>query len=474
MTQVHAFTDDALGTADAVELSTQIKRGRYSVNEVLQASVARLAHVNPQLNAVVAFDLLQAQARAQAMPKNGLLYGVPTLIKDNLDLKGFVTQFGSEAIQPNVALADGTVTQQVLASGLIALGKSSLPEFGLNASTEFMRQPPTRNPWHLDYSSGASSGGAAALVAAGVVPIAHANDGGGSIRIPAACCGLVGLKPTRGRLIKQDAARFTPIDLVVDGVVTRTVRDTAYFFAEAERYYRNPKLPPLGLVSYASQKRLRIGVVYDSPIGSETDLETRAAVKQTAQLLERLGHQVEECSLPFTRQFADDFSTYWGMLAFLISQFGDKILSTALDADKLDHLTRGLAKRYRNKVLSTPQVIYRLYQAKARYASVFERYDVILSPVLAHITPEQGYLSPQQDFDQLLDRLLNYVSFTPINNITGTPAISLPLGQTAQGLPIGVHLAAATGQDRILLELAYQLEAAQPWRHLYQQATASV
>lgn len=467
MTQVHAFTNDVLGHDDAVGLSACIKRGACSVDEVLQASLQRLQQVDPQINASVAYNLEQARQRAQATAKNSLLYGVPTFIKDNLDLAGYPTLMGSEAIQPGIARVDGAVTQQILSSGLIALGKSRMPEFGLNASTEYMRQSPARNPWHLDYSTGASSGGSAALVAAGVVPIAHANDGGGSIRIPAACCGLVGLKPTRGRLLRQDASKVMPIDLVVDGVVTRSVRDTAYFFAEAERYYRNPKLPALGLITYPTQTRLRIGVLYDSPIGSQTDAETRHTLQHTAQLLERLGHQVDECSIPFSRQFADDFTTYWGMLSFLTLQFGDKIFATPMAREQLDHLTQGLAGFYRQRLRHTPQVLYRLRRAKARYAAVFDRYDVILSPVLSHTTPALGYLSPQQDFDQLLKRLLEYVSFTPINNITGSPAISLPIGRSTQGLPIGVHLAAAEGQDRRLLELAYQLEAAQPWQHLY-------
>jgi len=469
MTQVHAFADDALGQDDAVALSARIKRGACSVDDVLQAAMQRLQQVDPQINAVVEHNLEQARQRAQATAKNGLLYGVPAFIKDNLDLAGYATRMGSDAIAPHPARRDGAVTQQMLSSGLIALGKSRLPEFGLNASTEYMRQPPARNPWHLDYSTGASSGGSAALVAAGVVPIAHANDGGGSIRIPAACCGLVGLKPTRGRLLKQDASKVMPIDLVVDGVVTRSVRDTAYFFAEAERHYRNPKLPALGLVNYPTQTRLRIGVLYDSPIGSQTDAETRHTVKQTALLLERLGHQVEECSLPLTRQFADDFTTYWGMLSFLMMQFGDKILATPVAREQLDSLTHGLASFYRKRALTTPQVIYRLHRAKALYAQVFERYDIVLSPVLAHTTPTLGHLSPQQEFDQLLDRLLSYVSFTPINNITGAPAITVPMGRSTHGLPIGVHLASSDGQERRLLELAYQLEAAQPWQHLYHQ-----
>lgn len=184
----------------------------------------------------------------------------------------------------------------MLSQGYICLGKSTLPEFGFNASTEPAQGDPTRNPWNLDYSCGASSGGAAALVAAGVVPIAHANDGGGSIRIPAACCGLVGLKPTRGRVVDNDAARDLPVNIISDGVVTRSVRDTAGFLAYAESWFKNRKLPAIGHVQGPpSGRQLRIGLVLDSINGHPpTDPETRLTVEQTARYLEKLGGHIIE------------------------------------------------------------------------------------------------------------------------------------------------------------------------------------
>ncbi|HSW14141.1 MAG TPA: amidase, partial [Solimonas sp.] len=356
---------------------------------------------------------------------------------------------------------------QYLAQGFTVLGKSRLPEFGFNASTEFIGGlPPTRNPWHTDYSSGASSGGAAALVAAGVVPIAHANDGGGSIRIPAACCGLVGLKPTRGRFIDGEQARSLPVNIVSEGVVTRSVRDTARFFAGMEQAWRNPKLPAIGQVEGPGRRRLRIGLVRDSINGHATDAATRQAVACTAALLESAGHHVEEMPLSVKPSFADDFSLYWGFLAFMSVNFGRQLFHPAFDASKLDKLSLGLAAMYRRQLHKTPLMLYRLRKSRDDYARQFRRYDAVLSPVLAHTTPLLGHLSPEQDFESLFDRLLRYVAFTPLNNAAGSPAISLPMGATAEGLPIGVQLSAAHGAEKTLLELAFELEQAQPWRRI--------
>jgi amidase len=302
---------------------------------------------------------------------------------------------------PKPAPRTGPFAAQLLSTGLAVLGKSRLPEFGFNASTEFMSAEPTRNPWHPDYSSGASSGGAAALVAAGVVPIAHANDGGGSIRIPAACCGLVGLKPSRGRHLDGDQARALPIKIISAGVVTRSVRDTATFFAAADRRAVHPGLLALLGVAGVPGQRVR-----------QTDVR------------------------PVVRP------------------------------GKLDRLSSGLRRLYRRELLRTPSTLLRLSRVKQAYATMFLRHEVVLSPVLAHVTPAIGVLSPRQPFDELLDRLTRYVAFTPLNNVAGSPAISLPTGATAGGLPIGVQLSAAYGDERTLLELAFALEQARPWRRI--------
>lgn len=468
---VHAFRDDALADHDAVALAALLRTGELSASEVTEAAIARAEAVNAALNAIHLPTFEQARALAGRTPA-GVFADVPTFIKDNIDIAGLPTQHGSLAVRPAPAAVSQSFAQQYLAQGLVPLGKSSLPEFGFNASTEFKGRAPTRNPWHTDYSSGASSGGSAALVAAGVVPIAHANDGGGSIRIPAAACGLVGLKPTRSRLADFEVARVLPVNIVADGVVTRSVRDTAHFYAGAERFFHNRALPPIGLVEGPGTRRLRIGLVLDSITGEATDAETRATVLATARLLEGMGHVVEEMPLPITRQFADDFSHYWGMLSFLVSTFGGRIFPGGFDADQLDNLSLGLARLYRRNLWKTPAIIWRLRRSQQQYAEAMQAYDAVLSPVLAHTTPKLGWLSPEQEFEQLFERLTRYVSFTPLNNATGSPAISLPMGATSEGLPIAVHFSGRHGDERTLLELAYALEAAQPFRRIQDMATA--
>jgi amidase len=461
---LHAFSDDILADHDAVAIAALIRSRQVSASEVVAASIAR-AKVVKDLNAVALECYDSALKTADAHP-SGVFAGVPTFIKDNTDLKGLPTGNGSDAVRPRPAKTDSAFAKQYLAQGFVVLGKSRMPEFGFNASTEFLRHAPTRNPWHTDYSSGASSGGAAALVAAGVVPIAHANDGGGSIRIPAACCGLIGLKPTRGRLVDGEAARSLPINIVSEGVVTRSVCDTAHFFAGMEQTWRNPKLPAIGLVEGPGKKRLKIGLMLDSINGHPTDAPTRTTVTDTALQLERLGHHVEEMPLPIKPIFADDFTQYWGMLAFLASTFGQHAFGPGFDPSQLDNLSRGLSSLYKRNILKTPLMLYRLKKSWDDYAKVFRSYDAILTPVLAHTTPKLGYLSPEQPFDQLFDRLLKYVGFTPLNNAAGSPAISLPMGATTQGLPIAAQLSAAHGAERTLLELAFELEQAQPWRRI--------
>lgn len=464
---VHAFRSDALGDHDATALAALIRRGELSAREVAQAAISRAEAMQPRLNGVE-LALFEQALQESAMPKEGVFAGVPTFIKDNTDLKGLPTNQGSAAVNARPAKEDGAFARQFLAQGFVTLGKSRMPEFGFNASTEFMGQAPVRNPWHTEYSSGASSGGAAALVAAGVVPIAHANDGGGSIRIPAACCGLVGLKPTRGRFINAESAASLPVNIIGEGVVTRSVRDTANFFSGMEQTYRNRRLPAVGQVEGPGKRRLRIGLVLDSINGAQTDAETRATVLETARLLERQGHHVFEIPLTIHPRFADDFAIYWGMLSFLVSNFGKQLMSPDFDKAGLDNLSRGLARHYRKHALKTPAVLYRLKKSQDDYARLFTRVDAVLSPVLSHTTPKLGWLSPEQPFEPLFERLLNYVSFTPLNNASGSPAIALPMGATAEGLPIAVHLSGAHGDEKTLLELAFALEEAKGgWRRIH-------
>lgn len=471
MTRAHAFTDDALGTDDASALAARIASGEVDAAEVVAAARARAAAVEPALHAV-AYAAQGDPAPAGAGP----LAGVPTYIKDNIDVAGMPTNHGSAAFTAHPAGKDGPVTRQLRATGLVVLGKSKLPEFGFNASTEYAAgespAEPVHNPWDPAYSSGASSGGAAALVAAGVVPMAHANDGGGSIRIPAAACGLVGLKPTRGRLVNEAADNLLPVRIVSQGVVTRSVRDTAAFFSAAEDHWRNRSLPPVGRVAGPARVRLRVGVVMDSVMGVPTDEETRAAVRATADLLDELGHHVEDTEAPVDRQFADDFVHYWGMLGLLVRATGNRIFHRDFDAAQTDNLTRGLAAHTRSHLSRTPAVLRRLRRSTAAYREAFTRHDVVLTPVLGHTTPLLGHLHPGQPYEELIEKLTSYVGFTPVQNVTGGPAVSLPLGSTSAahpspGLPIGVQLAADLGAERTLLHLAYELEDARPFARIW-------
>jgi len=461
--RVHAFTDDALGEDDAVAIAGRIEHGEVGPAEIIEAAIARTERLDATLNAVT----FPAYDRARATdPAPGPLSGVPAFVKDNTDVAGMPTGFGTAAFRPHPATKDGPFTRQFLGTGLTVLGKSRLPEFGFNASTEFAEGEPTRNPWHTEFSSGASSGGSAALVASGVVPIAHANDGGGSIRIPAACCGLVGLKPSRGRFADSDQARTLPINLIGEGVVTRSVRDTAAFVAAAERYRPAPKLPPVGRVEGPSNRTLRIGLLLDSVSGARTCPQTRAAVEDTATVLEKLGHHVEPVPLPVDAGFVRDFTRYWGMLSFLVSRFGRFTIDRDFDAGRMDNLSRGLRELYRRDLHRTPATLYRLGRVKRAYAAAFAQHDLILSPVLAHVTPKIGHLSPTLPFEELLDRLQQYVAFTPLNNVSGGPAISLPMGASDEGLPIGVQFSAAVGDERTLLDVGYALESERPWRRI--------
>lgn len=463
--RVHAFTDDVLADHDAVALAALLRKKELSPVEVTEAAIARSERIHQSLNAM-SLPLYHTAKLNAEKPLQGVLGGVPTLIKDNTHMRGVPTKQGSRAVSPRAENATGAFAKQFLSLGVNVVGKSALPEFGFNATTEFAEDAPTLNPWNPKFSSGASSGGAAVLVAAGAVPIAHANDGGGSIRIPAACCGLVGLKSTRGRLVDSAETRSLPLNIISEGVVTRTVRDTATFFYGAERYFHNQKLPKIGLVEGPAKRRLRIGMVVDSITGHATCPQTRAAVEQTALVLQRLGHTVEEVPLPVTESFAGDFQFYWSMLSFFVGTFGKRLFGPSFDASQMDGLSSGLASSFKKQFIKTPFVLRRLKRTAHDYANFFQNVDLVLSPVLAHTTPELGYLNPSVPYDELMDRLMRYVSFTPLNNASGGPAISLPMGVTSNDLPIGVQFSAAHGDERTLLEVAFELEQANPWRRI--------
>ncbi len=461
--RVSAFCDDALGADDVVGLRERLDRGSVSAAELVAAAVRRAAAVNDQLNAVVSWV---ADPEVTAAAAAASFAGIPTFIKDNEALAGLATRDGSRATSDRSAQASSVWTSQFVRLGTTPLGKSTLPEFGLTSTTESLLTGATRNPWDTSRSVGGSSGGSAALVAAGVVPIAHANDGGGSIRIPAACCGLVGLKPSRGRITDIAEVDKLPINIVAQGVVTRSVRDTAFYFAEAERDYLNPALPPVGLVTRPGRRRLRVALMTQGHPRLPTDPEVVAEVERTGRLCQSLGHEVEQIDFPYGEQVGIDFLRYWALLSFSIRRFGGRLFGEPFDAAQLEPFTVELAQMFTTSAERVPGSIRRLRRFAKEYTRQFQDYDVMLSPVLAHEAPPIGYLGPLVDPRTHLVRLLRYVSVTPLHNIAGAPAISLPLATSRNGLPIGIHLAADVGQERLLLELALELEEAQPFATL--------
>jgi len=462
MPRVHAFGDDALGELDAVGLADAIRAGLVGRAEVIEAAIARTEAVNPALNGL-AFEAFQQARETAADGATGAFFaGVPTFIKDNVDVAGQPTMRGSDAWVPRAAVADGEFTRLYLATGPVSLGKTQLSEFGFSASAEHPRLGPVRNPWNTDHTAGASSSGSGAFVAAGAVPIAHANDGGGSIRIPAACNGLVGLKPSRGRLPLDPDLRRMPVAIVTNGVVTRSVRDTAAFYREAERGWRNPKLAPIGDVVRPGRQRLRIAVLTRS-VQRDCSPEVRELTLKSASVLEELGHRVEHIDQPpVPETFPDDFVLYWGLLALAMARGGRRAFGDTFDRTRLDGLTLGLARHATRNLHRLPLAITRLRRVHRHSAKFFATYDAVLTPTLADATPRVGYLAPT-DYQQVIDRLMEWVAYTPLQNVTGEPAISLPLAQSADGMPVGMMLSADLGQESLLLELAYELEEARPW-----------
>ena len=467
MRHVNAFGDDALGDLDAVALVDAMRTGRVSATELVEAAIVRAESMNPVLNGLAheRFDQARTQA-ATASRQGGYFDGVPTFIKDNVDVEGMPTMQGTDAWDPRPQAGHGDFAKFFLATGLIPLGKTQLSEFGFSASAEHPRIGAVRNPWDTDYTAGASSSGSGAFVAAGVVPIAHANDGGGSIRIPAACNGLVGLKPSRGRLPLDKMQRQMPVRLVNDGVLTRSVRDTAAFYREGERIWRNRALLPIGAVTGPGSERLRVAVVTRS-LSRDCSPQMRDHTLQTAALLESLGHRVTHLdNNPIPATFADDFLIYWASLAMTLVRTGKRTFGPSFDRSRLDNLTLGLDRHATRNLHRLPLAISRLSRLRKVTERLYRDYDILLMPTLAEETPRIGHLDPTADYQQVIDRLVDWVAFTPLQNATGEPAISLPLNQSDSGMPVGMMFSAPIGHERRLLELAYELEGAKPWARI--------
>lgn len=455
-----ALAKDAYAGLDLMGQAALVKTKKATPVELVDAAIARVQAVNPKLNAVVTDCFEMARDRAKGPLPPSPLSGVPYLIKDLNDVKGVRTSMGSR-LGSHMATGNAALTQSAVDSGMIVIGKTNTPEFGLLATTESVLLGPCHNPWSLDHSTGGSSGGAASAVAAGILPAAHASDGGGSIRIPASCCGLFGMKPSRGRMnLGGDAL---PGDIGVENCVSRTVRDSAMIFSLAEDRSAKAPLKPIGFVPSASTKRLKIAFATMSYFGTEPDADVKASLEATAKLCSGLGHTIVEAKNPLNgNEFIDKFLTVWAAGPAQLVQLA---LSKKLKPqDVLEPWTVGLAEFFAKKPKDAlPKALAYFKKVEAEIAAFMGQYDAWLTPVLSTPAPKLGIEGPLVPFDTLYDRVIHYVAYTPVHNVAGIPAMSVPLGISKDGLPIGSMFAAAKGGEGTLYALAYELEKAQPW-----------
>ncbi|MGH7665833.1 MAG: amidase [Candidatus Dormibacteria bacterium] len=465
---------EPLSWLGAVELAVLMRRRELAPTELLRECLSRIDELDPRLNAFVALarDASAAAAASEVRILGGaprLLEGLPVAVKDNRAVAGLAVTQGSLATVDRPAARDDEVVRRLRAAGAVVVGKTTLPEFGAIPVTESRRLGITRNPWDLDRTPGGSSGGSAAAVAAGLVPLAEGNDGAGSLRIPGSCCGLFALKPTRGRIPLDESAGEDGAGLAVEGFLTRTVADTALLLdaVSGPAPWESQPLPaPVEPYSSGAARRprcLRVGWTTQPPLQVPVDPACQAAVGAAAELLEGLGHQVEELapaeSYPAA---AADFRRLWGV-AMQVS------LQTAATEG-------GEPQRAEPHVLALAElgaqvsaaeyagVRRRLQLSCARVARQWAGYDLVITPTLAQPPLKVGELL--QDGAErplaVLDRSDHFSPFTPLANLSGQPAAQVPL-QLHQGLPIGVQLSGRWGDEMTLLQVAQQLEDATAW-----------
>ncbi len=465
---------------DAVAQAELVRKKEVTPLELVDAAIARIERVNPQLNAVITplFDKARAQAASGDIP-DGAFRGVPFLLKDLVCASaGDPIHNGMRLLRDAhfVAPYDTYLATKFRAAGFIFVGKTNTPEMGLNATTEPEAYGPTRNPWDVTRSPGGSSGGSAAAVAAGMVAVAHANDGGGSIRMPASECGLVGLKPSRGRVSLGPDTGDAWHGLAIEGVVSRSVRDTAAVldaiagWMPGDPYAAPPQKRPFADEVGANPGRLRIGALRRSPKNSAPlHADCIVAVDNVAQLLTSLGHTVEEAhpAALDEHKYVEHFNTI--VACHTLETFGllAQLVGRPITRDDVELWTWTFAERARG--VSAAE-----YLAAVHWVQVWTRrvaqwwadgFDLLLTPTIAEPPPPLGTLVASPDNPSRgWDRLLALMQFTPPYNLTGQPGISLPLYWNAAGLPIGTQLVAALGREDLLIQVAAQLEQARPWK----------
>ena len=458
----------------ATELAALVRDGELTARELVEASLRRIDALQPTINAFAHVAYESALAVADGIgPGDPRPYaGVPIAIKDNRPVAGMPLTMGSDLFGEFVPRHDAFLVRRLREAGFVIVGKTSMPEMGILPTTEPRRFGPCRNPWNTDRTPGGSSGGAAAAVAAGMVPVAHGNDGGGSIRIPASCCGLVGLKPARGRVsVGPDSGQSF---LVSDGVLSRSVADTANLLdvlagAEPGDATWAPPPPDAGYAALAAIEPgpLRVGLVLDPPYeGARIDPVCLQAAHDAAALLGSLGHTVEEITPPWSSlDLLPDFTRAFGPLISLSTWAGGRIAGREPTADDVETLTWALWERARSQnTIAYLTAQNRLESVARSLVTFFAPYDAVLTPALGGRPVAIGEMDGCGE-----DPMVNYrksagfTPFTAIVNITGQPAIALPLFHGDDGLPTAVQLIGSPAREEVLLALATQLERALPW-----------
>lgn len=451
----------APGFRDGVAIAAAIASGETTALAEVEAAIARARAVEGQINGIVTetFEIARADAGGVLA---GPFAGVPSFIKDLIDWRGAPTLKGSRGLAGHMATADSVFAARWRRAGIVSLGKSATPEAGLISSTEPLSNGPTRNPWDLSRIPGGSSGGAAALVAAGVVPFAHASDGGGSIRIPASSCGVFGLKPSRDRLpYNEPGATPPPLQISVNHAVTVSVRDSIELFRAAEM--PGADYPPLGDIKPLT-RRLKIGFAPEPIGGTALHPDTRAAIEDVAQLCRDLGHTVIDYTIPMDGpKFTDAFIMYWAAGAGEFAQAVSAASGKPVSPEILEPWTLGLANMAASRMADLPGIIGYLLAFEEEYHSFFNDLDILLTPVTGSPAVPVGEQAPDGDFEAVMDSVLKFVAYTSPMNVAGAASMSVPLAWSPTGLPIGAMFSGRRGDDALLFELALELEAARPW-----------
>ena len=458
---------------DGLGLAELIRGGEVTAAELADCALALAAEWNPRINALVEiFD--DVTAGLAPIPPDANFAGVPFMIKDLvLQAEGRRSEMGSRLGQGLVAPADSDLMARFRQAGLLTLGRTAVPEMGYNVATETVACGATRNPWDLSRSPGGSSGGSAAAVAAGIVPVAHANDGGGSIRIPASCCGLVGLKPGRGRVPIGPGAADGLGGLGIEFVLTRTVRDCAAMLDAVQGpgigdpYVIAPPVQPYAK-SLQLPTGLRIAFTAEPWSAVPVDPAIRAALEATANLLAAMGHQVEQAAPRLdAERFAQANTDLWSAhIAHWVVDIGAATGRKA-DSDSLEQAT--LAIHQHGMRLSAVDLLHveDYFNTVSRdFGHFFSRHDILVTPTVAQLPWRIGeHASSGGNYTarSWTDHVFRDAPFTAVFNVTGQPAISLPLGRSETGLPFGIQFAASQGREDLLLALAARLEQAQPW-----------